>query len=195
MSLFSATLTLLLVMDPLGNIPLFMTALRTVPRERRWRVIIREQLIALLIMVVFLFAGAQLLRVLHISSATLSIGGGMILFLIAIRMIFPTPGHNLKEPVIDEPFIVPLAIPYTAGPSLLATEILLVSNEPDRWPWWLAAVGIAWVISAVILLCSGILQRYLGDRFLVAIERLMGMILILMSTQMLLDGIQQFLAG
>lgn len=192
MNLVSAVVTFLLVMDPLGNIPLFITALRTVKHERRIFVIVREQLIALAIMIAFLFAGRGLLGVLHVTSDALNVAGGLILLLIAIRMIFPTQEHNLTEAVLGEPLIVPLAVPYTAGPSLLATEILFVSREPDRLPFWLLAVAVAWLVSAAILVCSGWLQRFVGERALTALERLMGMILVIVSTQMMMSGIHAF---
>lgn len=192
MSFVSAVLTFLLVMDPLGNVPLFLTALRTTKPERRVRVIIREQLIALAIMVAFLFAGRGLLEVLHVSKEALTVAGGVILLLIAIRMIFPTSEKNLNEAVLGEPLIVPLAVPYTAGPSLLATEILFMANEPHRWSFWLTALLVAWAGSAMILISSGWLQRYLGERALTALERLMGMILVIISVQMMLTGLAQF---
>ncbi len=193
MSIVSAATLLFLVMDPLGNIPFFLTAVRGVARERRQYVIARELLIALLIMIVFLFAGRSILAGLHVSKEALTASGGVILLLIALKMIFPSPETTLEEVGHgDEPFIVPLAIPYTAGPSLLATEILLMSQEPARWPAWLAALLISWFASAVILFCSGYLERILGDRMLVALERLMGMVLVMISVQMLLTGIQEF---
>lgn len=196
MSIVSAATLLFLVMDPLGNIPFFMTALRTVPKQRRQLVIARELLIALLIMVVFLFAGQAMLSALHVSKEALTAAGGVILMLIAVRMVFPSPETSLEEVGLgDEPFIVPLAIPYTAGPSLLATEILLMSQDPSRWVAWLSALLLAWAGSSVILFCSGYLEKILGDRTLIALERLMGMILVLISTQMLLDGIKQFFAA
>lgn len=193
MTLMQATTLLFLVMDPLGNIPFFMTSLKKVAAQRRQWVIARELLIALLIMVVFLFAGQGLLGVLQVSREALTAAGGIILMLIAVRMVFPTPETTLEEvSLAAEPFIVPLAIPYTAGPSLLATEILLMSQDPARWKVWLAAVLIAWSLSAVILFASGYLERILGERVLLALERLMGMILVLISTQMIFTGIQEF---
>ncbi|XVX20404.1 MarC family protein [Actinomycetota bacterium] len=192
MTLLTAATLLFMVMDPLGNVPLFLTALRSVAPERRQRIIARELLIALAVMLVFLFVGQSLLSVLHVSPEALTAAGGVILLLIAIRMIFPAPDHSLEEPIIDEPFIVPLAVPYSAGPSLLATEILMMSQEPDRWPVWLLAVVLAWLASSVILYFSGYLQRVLGERTLLAVERLMGMILVVVSMQMLLTGIKEF---
>ncbi|MEL4503548.1 MarC family protein [Luteococcus sp. H138] len=184
---------LFLVMDPLGNIPFFMTSLKKVAKERRQWVIARELLIALVIMVAFLFAGQGLLSALQVSREALTAAGGIILMLIAVRMVFPSPETTLEEvSLAAEPFIVPLAIPYTAGPSLLATEILLMSQDPGRWMTWLGAVLAAWAMSAVILFMSGYLERILGERVLLALERLMGMILVLISTQMIFTGIREF---
>jgi multiple antibiotic resistance protein len=180
-------------MDPLGNIPLFITALKNVPPERQRLVIVRELLIALVLLVVFLFAGQLLLDALKISAPALTIAGGVILLLIALRMIFPSTEHSLEESVRGEPFIVPLAIPYTAGPSAMATEMLLMKQAPDRWPVWLAAVVLAWLASSIILYFSGALRERLGHRGLVAIERLMGMLLITVAIEMLLGGVRTFL--
>ncbi len=193
MSVLSAATLLWLVMDPIGNVPLFMTAVKKVAPERRQWVIARELLLALGIMVIFLFAGRGLLGVLHVTPEALTAAGGVILLLIALRMVFPTPENTMEEVGLgDEPFIVPLAVPYTAGPSLLAIEILLMSQEPERWPAWLAALLLAWAASAVILYSSGYLKRFLGDRVLLAVERLMGMILVMIGVQMLFNGIQEF---
>lgn len=193
MTLFSAAVLLFLVMDPLGNVPLFLAALRQVDPARSRAVIVRELLIALAFMVGFLFAGRYVLAVLKVSPAALTAAGGVVLLVIALRMIFPTGDRSLREEVHEEPFIVPLAVPYTAGPSVLATELLLMSQEPDRWPSWLAAVGLAWLASAVILFFSSSLRGALGDRGLTALERLMGMVLVIVAVEMLMQGVAQYL--
>ncbi len=191
MTIISAALLLFLVMDPLGNIPLFLTALKNVPPERRTKVIFRELMIALLVMVIFLFSGQAFLSALHISEPALTATGGVILFLIALKMIFPSDSHgNHKNE--EEPFIVPLAIPYIAGPSALATLLLIMNGEPGRWADWLIALLAAWVVTGAILLMAGPLAKVLRNRGLIAIERLMGMILIAIAIQMLLDGIAEF---
>jgi MarC family membrane protein len=192
MSLASAFLLLFLVVDPLGNIPFFLSALQRVDAGRQRFVVIRELLIALVIMVVFLFAGRPLLGLLNISQPALTISGGVVLFLIAIRMVFPAAEHATEQ-VAGEPFIVPLAIPYVAGPSVLATEMLLMSREPSRWRTWLLAVVLAWAATAVILLLSQRLGRFLGERGMTAIERLMGMVLVALSVQMFLSGLEEYL--
>ncbi len=192
-TIFSTAMLLFLVMDPLGNIPLFMTALKDIESDRRRQtIIVRELLIALVIMVLFLFGGGAMLNALNVTQPALTAAGGMVLMLIAVRMIFPTPEGGLQEHVQDEPFIVPLAVPYVAGPSLLAIEVVLINQQPDKWPELLLAIGIAWLASSIILFASGCLQRYLGDKFLLAIERLMGMILVIIAMQMLFEGTKSF---
>jgi len=195
MTLVSAALLLFLVMDPLGNVPFFLTALQHVAPERVRRVILRELLIALVVLVVFLFVGQYLLQLLQISEPALTLAGGVILLLIALRMIFPSVEKSLHEEVSGEPFIVPLAIPYVAGPSALATELLLMSREPGRWPEWLLALVLAWLASSVIILFAGELGRYLGAKVLIAVERLMGMVLVTVAIQMLLTGVKAALAA
>lgn len=192
MSLLSAAVLLFLVMDPLGNIPFFLSALRPVEAERRRFVIVRELLIALGVLVFFLFAGQHVLRVLDISEPALTTGGGVILFLIALRMIFPSAETSMQEDVAGEPFVVPLAIPYVAGPSALATELLLMNREPARWAEWLAALVLAWAVSSAIIYSADGLGRLLGKKGLIALERLMGMVLIAVSIQMIMTGVKQF---
>ena len=192
MTTLSAALLLFLVMDPLGNIPLFMTTLKKVDANRQRFVVVRELIIALFVLVAFLFLGQYLLQLLHLSETALTTAGGIILMIIALKMIFPRADSSLQEDVEGEPFIVPLAIPYVAGPSAMATALLLMSREPGRWPEWLLAVFIAWFASAIIIYFSSYFARFLGEKGLVAIERLMGMLLITVAVQMLLNGIGQF---
>jgi len=193
MTIFSAALLLFLVMDPLGNIPMYLTALKNVPDERRTKVIIRELLIALLVMVIFLFAGQHFLSALHISEPALTATGGVVLFLIAIKMIFPPAGGHPSVANEEEPFIVPLAIPYVAGPSTIASLILIMNSEPNRWLEWLGALVGAWLVCGIILLMATPLAKILRNRGLVAIERLMGMILVALAIQMLLNGATEFI--
>ncbi len=195
MDTFSAALLLFLVMDPLGNIPLFMTTLKKVEEKRQRFVVVRELLIALGVLIGFLFLGQYLLRLLQLSETALTTAGGIILMIIALKMIFPRRDASLQEDVDGEPFIVPLAIPYVAGPSAMATALLLMSREPARWPEWLLAVLIAWFVSAVIIYFSGYFAGFLGEKGLVAIERLMGMLLITVAVQMLLNGIREFISN
>jgi multiple antibiotic resistance protein len=193
MDIYTAAITLFLVMDPLGNIPIFLSALSAVEPKRRSRVILREALIAFVIMVLFLFAGKPILNGLHITQAALSIAGGIILFLIAIKMIFPSEETYEKPRVLNtEPFIVPLAIPLIAGPSALAVVMLLANDNPSERGQVLIALVLASIASTVILLFSNQLRRVLGQKGLIAMERLMGMILTILAVQMLLSGLDQY---
>ena len=194
MSLVSAFVLLFLVMDPVGNVPMFLAALKPVVPARRRRVVARELLIALAVLLLFFFAGPYLLRVLGISEPSLTIAGGIILFLIALRMIFPSHG-TLDEGLGGEPFVVPLAIPFVAGPSAMASVMLLVSSEPARWPAWLGALVLAWAVSAAILLLADGLSRFFGERGLIAIERLMGMVLTAIAVEMFMRGVSTYLGG
>jgi multiple antibiotic resistance protein len=194
MTLLSAAILLFLILDPLGNMPLFVTELARVAPERRRRVLIRELLIALPVLLIFLFCGKFVVSALQISGPSLTIAGGVVLFLIALRMIFPSKEGYFYDKVSEEPFIVPLAIPLVAGPSALATILLMVSREPEGlFVKWFPALLIAWTTSAILLSLSGPLSRLLGTRGLVALERLMGMILITVAVQMFMTGIQSAL--
>lgn len=193
-TLLSAFVLLFLVMDPAGNVPLFLAAVAPVAPERRRFVIARELGIALAVLVAFLFVGPQLLALLGVTEAGLAIAGGIILFLIALKMIFPQPG-GFAEDVDGEPFIVPLAIPFVAGPSAMATVMLIMSGDPARWPTWLGALVLAWAASATVLLLANRLSRRLGPRGLIAIERLMGMLLTALAVEMFLRGLRGALTG
>ena len=196
MTVFSAALLLFLVMDPFGNVPLFLSVLRPVAPERRRKVIARELIIALGVLIVFLFCGRFLLEAIGVTESSLTVAGGVILFLIALRMVFPPPGGAYAADVEEgggEPLVVPLAIPFVAGPSALASVLFIMSSDPTRCPEWLAAVFLAWAVSGVVLLLSVNIERLLGRRALVAIERLMGMVLTAIATTMILTGIGEFL--
>jgi len=191
MTFVSAAILLFLVMDPLGNILLFVAALQNVAPERRMRVVARELVIAYAVLVLFLFTGEHLLGWLGISGQALSIAGGIVLFLIALRMVFPSSEASLAEQLgAGEPLIVPLAIPYVAGPSTLATLLLLMSREPARWPAWLGALTCAWIASAAILVMGGRIGGFFGKRGLTALERLMGLLLVALAVQMFLEGLR-----
>jgi multiple antibiotic resistance protein len=192
MDTLSATLLLITIMDPLGNVATFVSGLRPVPPERRMRVIARELVIALAILVAFLFLGPWVLGLLHLKQEALFISGGIVLFLIALKMIFPPARHAADEPM-DEPFIVPLAVPMIAGPSVLATLLVLVSTQPEHIWRWFTALLIAWGITAAVLLCAPAIARVLKEKGSMAVERLMGMLLVMVAVQMLLNGIEHYL--
>ena len=191
MTTFSAAILLFFVMDPIGNIPLFLAALKSVDPVRRFRVVGRELLIAYALLVAFLFVGRPLLSMLAISEPALTIAGGIVLFLIALRMVFPAEHGKLGEDIDGEPFVVPLAVPYIAGPSALATVLLMTSRDPARRADWFFALSAAWLASAVILLLGARLSQFLGAKGITAIERLMGMVLVASAVQMFLDGVEK----
>jgi multiple antibiotic resistance protein len=195
METFAVAITLFLIMDPLGNIPIFLSVLaRSDARRRHW-ILARELVIALLIMLVFLFAGSSILSVLGLTREAVSIGGGLVLMIIAVRMIFPSRGGVMGDEDEDgEPLIVPLAVPLIAGPSVIATLVLLAETGPDRNADWVLALCLAWLATAAILMASNVLFKVLGARGLKAVERLMGMILISISVQMLLNGVSSYIA-
>jgi len=188
--IISSAVVLFFVMDPLGNIPIFLSLLKDIEPKRRWKIISRELLIALVILLIFLFFGQQLLNLLQLESESVSIAGGIILFIIGIRMVFPSRGGIMGDQLEGEPFIVPLAIPLIAGPSTLATLMLFVHSDPTKMLNWLSVLLIAWAITAVILLSAPIFYKILRKRGLAAIERLIGMILIMISVQMFVNGIK-----
>lgn len=194
MSIYSATITMILVMDPLGNIPLFLSILKAVPHKRQAWIILRETFIAFIILSLFLFFGGYILDGLHITEPALNIAGGIILFIIALRMIFPHPDASpaLPESIAGEPFIVPLAIPLTAGPATLATVLLFASQQPEKIGSWFVALIIASVVFTFTLLCAPYLMRVLKERGLIALERLMGMILTTVAVQMFLSGVSAY---
>ncbi|WP_416546856.1 MarC family protein [Limnohabitans sp. DCL3] len=185
----SATILLLLITDPLGNIPIFVNTLRAVPPERRARVIVREVLIAFGLLLAFMFVGQSFLKAMSLSDVSLQIGGAVVLFLIALRMIFPPPPQDTPVP-LAEPLIVPLAIPALAGPSAMATVLLLVSQAPERRMEWVAALTVTMLVCAGVLLLAERLQRVVGLRVVSAFERLMGLILVSISVEMLIRGLK-----
>ena len=194
-TLWATAITLFLIMDPLGNVPIFLIVLERVAEHRRRYIILRELIIALIVMLLFLFAGPAMLRTLGISPEAVAIAGGLVLLIIAIRMIFPLRGSSVMgddDEDHGEPLLVPLAIPLLAGPSLLAT-LMLRANSGNILQHILPALLLAWAASAVILLASPFLYRIFGNRGLKAMERLMGMVLICISVQMLLNAFARVL--
>lgn len=191
-SFISAVVLLVLVTDPLGNIPLFVGLLRQVDPARRRRIIVREVLLAFLILVFFALFGQRVLKLMHLTDMSLGIAGGVILFLIALKMVFPHPEGQSDHQVHGEPFLVPLAIPFIAGPSAIATVLLLVSREPHRLWEWLGALSVAMAVSALVLGFAEKIADFLGEKVTLAFERLMGLVLTAIAIEMLLAGIQKF---
>ena len=191
MKIFFNAITLLLIMDPLGNVTPFLSVLKNVQPDRRRKVLVREILVAYIVLLAFLFLGKYLLRVLSLQEETISIAGGIVLFLIAVRMVFPSD-HTASDMPAGEPFLVPLAIPFIAGPSTLASLLLLQSSPTSTLQLW-AALTLAWAVTAIILLSSTILYRLLKERGLIALERLMGMLLVMLAVQMFINGVARFM--
>jgi multiple antibiotic resistance protein len=189
----SAAVTLFLVMDPLGNVPVFNAVLSRLPPNRRKQVIARELAIALVILLGFLFAGNAVLAFLGLTMPSLNIAGGVLLFIISLRMIFPGHFETSSDDGPADPFIVPLAVPCIAGPSTIAILLLLSSKSPGQIGEWALALFLAWVGATALLLASPRLLSIVGESGARALERLMGMILIILATQMLLNGIQDFI--
>jgi MarC family membrane protein len=189
----SATILLILITDPLGNIPLFISCLRNVSPERRTIVILREVAIAFTILLVFMVLGQGFLRVMSLTDQSLRIGGGIVLFLIALRMVFPHPdGPFGGDARGGEPLIVPLAIPALAGPSALATVMLLTSQAPGKTFEWIGALTVTMIVCAIVLMLAERIQSWLGERTMAAFERLMGLVLVAISVEMMLGGIRSF---
>src|SRR5262245_41154767 len=132
----SAFILLLLVLDPFGSLPIFISVMRGVAPARRRIVALREVALAFVALLVFMFAGKAFLQLMHLSERSLEVAGGVILLMISIRMIFGS-GESIYSTDLDrEPFVFPLAIPLLAGPSALATVLLLAARQPDRVLEW-----------------------------------------------------------
>ena len=192
MTTLSAALLLFLILDPLGNIPVFLGLLKPLPAERRRVVLARELLIALGVLLAFMWGGKYVLEAMHLRQESVSIAGGIVLFLIGLKMIFPSAEGMFGEVPDGEPFIVPMAIPLVAGPSGMAAVMLLGSQDPGRMGDWTLALVLAWLGTAGLLFSATFLYKVLGMRALVAVERLMGMLLVAISVQMLLDGVATY---
>jgi multiple antibiotic resistance protein len=193
MTTLSAALLLFLILDPLGNIPVFLGLLKPLPAHRRRVVLARELVIALVVLFAFLWGGKYVLEAMHLRQESVSIAGGIVLFLIGLKMIFPSAEGMFGEVPDGEPFIVPMAIPLVAGPSGMAAVMLLAAQEPGRMADWSLALTLAWLGTATLLFSATYLYKILGMRVLVAVERLMGMLLVAISVQMLLDGVAAYL--
>jgi MarC family membrane protein len=188
----STTILLFLVIDPLGNIPIFLAALRQVPESRRAYIALRECLIAFGILVLFMIFGQFFLQTLRLSETSLGIAGGIILFLIAVRMIFPTSDHLFGPLAGAEPLLFPLAVPTIAGPSALATILLLASRNPERFWMTLGALAVSMTLTTLILISAEIIAKMVGRRVITALERLMGLILTAVAVEMFLQGVRTF---
>jgi len=191
----SAFILLLLVLDPFGSLPLFITILSPVAPERRTRVALREVGIAFVVLLAFMVAGQGFLAVMHLSERSLEVAGGVILIIIAIRMIFGGGEGYGADVGVREPFIFPLAVPLLAGPSAMATVLLLASRQPEHLVEWIGALSAALAVSCVVLLAADRIRRVLGDQMVAAIEKLMGLVLTAVATEMILAGLKRYFIG
>ncbi|MDR7267752.1 MarC family membrane protein [Pelomonas saccharophila] len=195
-SFLSALILLLLVLDPLGSLPIFIPIMRAVPKERRTRVALREVGIAFCVLFGFMFVGETFLEVMHLSERSLEVAGGVILMIIAIRMIFGGSAESAYglEPG-KEPLIFPLAVPLLAGPSAMATVLLLASRQPERIYYWIGALSAALLVSGLVLVLADRIRKLLGDSVVSAIEKLMGLVLTAIAVEMVLAGLKRYFVG
>jgi MarC family membrane protein len=191
----SAFIVLLLVLDPLGSLPIFIPIMRGVPSERRGVVAVREVAIAFVVLLVFMLVGDAFLRVMHLTERSLEVAGGVILLMVAIRMIFSHEGSVYGTPEGREPLIFPLAVPLLAGPSAMATVLLLASRQPDRMVEWVAALSCAMAVSGAVLLLCDRIRRWVGDSVVSATEKLMGLVLTAIAVEMVLAGLKRYFRG
>jgi len=194
-TLLSAFIVLLLVLDPLGSLPVFIPIMRDVPPERRTWVALREVGLAFVVLAAFMFLGEGFLRVMHLSERSLEVAGGVILLMVAIRMIFSHEGGVYGVPEGREPLIFPLAVPLLAGPSAMATVLLLASRQPERMMSWLGALAGAMAVSGVVLLACDRIRRWVGDSVVAAVEKLMGLVLTAVAVEMILAGLKHYFFG
>ncbi len=187
----SVTVTLILLMDGPGNIPIFLAVLKELPPKRQTIVIARELIFALLIMVFFAFCGHYILNHLGIQTQSIQIAGGIILFIIALKMIFSSYSESTYTPR-GEPLIVPLAVPMVAGPAVSAA-IMVFSKDPDTKDLLLYSIISAWLVTTLVLLLSAPISWFLGEKGLLALEKLMGLVLTILAVQLFFEGFTQFL--
>lgn len=186
-------LTLFFIMDPLGNVSAFLTMVKGLEPSRQRYIVFREMGLALVAMVFFNFLGEFILAQLSVTEVTARIASGVLLFLIAVKILF-FPASSIRANLpSEEPFLIPLAIPLIAGPALLATIMLYALTEPSIWTM-LSSIVIAWAASVTVLLQASFLKKLLGINGLAAAERLTAMILVLLSLQRILEGVKQFIA-
>ena len=189
----SALVLLLLVLDPFGSLPIFISVMRNVAPERRARVALRESALAFGVLVVFMLAGQAFLTLMRLSERSLEVAGGVILLIIAIRMIFALGGGvYAADGKAREPFIFPLAVPLLAGPSAMATVLLLASRQPERLLDWVGALTVAMLVSALVLLGADRIRRWIGSSMVSAIEKLMGLVLTAIAVEMILAGLKRY---
>ena len=192
----SALVLLLLVLDPFGSLPVFISVMRNVAPERRTRVALRESALAFAVLLVFMLTGQWFLALMRLSERSLEVAGGVILLIIAIRMIFASGGEvYASDGKGREPLIFPLAVPLLAGPSAMATVLLLASRQPERLLAWVGALTVAMLVSATVLLGADRIRQWIGSSMVSAIEKLMGLVLTAIAVEMILAGLKRYFFG
>jgi multiple antibiotic resistance protein len=190
MNIFSAATSLFFVLNALGNVPFFVGILSSYPVKKQRKIILREMVIALGILLAFNFFGEQILGVLGIDRCVVGIAGGTLLFIIALGLIFPK-GKVPKAPN-REPFIFPLAIPAVAGPGAI-TAVMIYSQQINNPYLMILPILFAWGCTSLVLLASSNIKTFLGQKGLMACERLGGMVISLISVQMITTGIMELI--
>ncbi len=185
-------LLLFLVIDPFGNLPFVLAVIGNAPRQRYWRIIVREVLIAFSILALFAFSGDQILGYLNIERASLTVSGGVILFLISLKMIFQSAAEIFDDNYRDDPVLVPIAVPSLAGPSAITTVMILRTRQQTGLLELLAALFVVFLITCGILLLGRRISFYLGQRGVQAMEKFMGLLLNLVAVNMILMGVKEF---
>ena len=189
-SIIGTAVLLMFILDPFGNVPLLLAILKDVDKQKKKFIIIRESVFGLIILLTFFFFGEAFLNIFHLETASVTIAGGVIFFVIALKMIFPGEKGNVALFGVDDPFVVPIAIPLIAGPSALATIMVMTKSYSDHFWALFASVVLAWSLSTFILYMSPFLYKLLKEKGLSALEKLMGMLLLMLAVQMFVDGVR-----
>ncbi|SFN09465.1 membrane protein, MarC family [Formivibrio citricus] len=193
MQVLSLAITLFFVLDPFGNLPVVLSLLSKVEPEHRWKVVARESFIALGLLVLFYAVGARFIGLLGVDSSDLTICGGVVLGIIALRMVFPDENGGVAREAEVEPFIVPLAIPLMAGPSALATVMIMSAQSEANPLVGMGMMTLAWLVSAILLVGGVRVGHFIPPRLMEAFERLSGLLLAVISVHMVMTGIRAYL--
>ena len=197
----SALITFLVIIDPPGCAPIFASLTRGATAVQRRGMAVRSSLIAWAILMFFALLGRPMLHALGISLASFRIAGGIMLFFIAVDMVFEKRTERRekraeafeKTPEVEDISVFPMAMPMIAGPGSIASAMLWVSRaeEPIYVATVLAAITMVMLITLVTLLAAGPLMRLIGDKVEAAITRILGVILAALAAQFVIDGLKQ----
>ncbi len=193
MTLIESALLLFLVVDPFGNLPFVLAVLGNASLPEYRRAITREMLLAFLILLAFTFAGEQILGYLNIEQSSLVVAGGVILFLISLKMIFKSSAEIFEDRYRGNPLLVPIAVPALAGPSAMTTVMILRTQQQVPLEILLAALVMVFAVAWIIFLLGRGINAYLGPRGISALEKFMGLLLNLVAVNMMMQGIKGFL--